>query len=163
MGLWARRERRYSMKGCHIIVPKLLEGEHAYILQHNDGRVIFAIPYEQAYTLVGTTDVSIQGDPGEAKIDDEEKHYLCEIINTYFTSQIGLKDIVWAYSGVRPLYGDDSMDASSISRDYYLDLQFSEHQNPILNIYGGKITTYRRLSEHALEILSDQLPECIPG
>ena len=146
------------VKGSHIIVTKLFEGEHAYILQNPDKRIIFAIPYEDDFTLIGTTDKPYEGDPSHPTIDPDETEYLCDSVNRYFTRQIGAGDVVGSYSGVRPLFDDGNENASEVTRDYVLRLGTGEAPQ-ILSAFGGKITTYRRLSEHALEDLAPFLPE----
>lgn len=136
------------VKGSHIIVPRLFQGDHAYIFQNDDQRIVFAIPYEQKYTLIGTTDVEYTGDLDEVRIEMEEVEYLCAAVNQYFRHQIKPEDVEWTYSGVRPLVDDGVNNASSVTRDYMLDIE--EYQGAhILNVYGGKITTFRKLSEHA--------------
>ena len=138
------------VKGSHIVVPRLFDGDHAYILQNTDRRVIFAIPYEHRFTLIGTTDIPFEGDATDVKITPEETAYLCDAVNRYFARQIGPADVVRSYSGVRPLYDDDSSaHPSTVTRDYVFDLAGSPGEAPLLSIYGGKITTYRRLAEHA--------------
>ena len=145
------------IKGSHIIVSKLFDGDHAYILQNPDKRIIFAIPYEDDFTLIGTTDKPYDGDPSHPVIDADETDYLCDSINRYFTRQIGPGDVVGSYSGVRPLYDDGAESASEVTRDYVLRLGTKDAPQ-ILSAFGGKITTYRRLSEHALEQLAPFLP-----
>ena len=145
------------VKGSHIIVPRMYEGEHAYILQNEDKRIIFAIPYERDFTVVGTTDKPFEGDPSAPRIDQDEIDYLCASINRYFATPIGPEDIVRSYSGVRPLFDDGAEDASAVTRDYVLKLGTSEGPQT-LSAFGGKITTYRRLAEHALEMLEPFLP-----
>ncbi|MDP2696940.1 glycerol-3-phosphate dehydrogenase [Thalassospira sp.] len=142
------------VQGSHIVVPKLFDHEYCYIFQNPDGRIVFAIPYEQDFTLIGTTDRDYQGDPGKVAISTDEIGYLCELANSYFSRQITPDDVVWTYSGVRPLYGDSSEDASSVTRDYVLEIDSHNNDAPLLNIYGGKITTYRKLAESALAKLS---------
>jgi glycerol-3-phosphate dehydrogenase len=141
------------IKGSHIIVPHLYEGEHAYILQNPDGRIVFTIPYEQHFTLIGTTDVPFDDDPSEVAISPDEIDYLCAIVGRYFARRISASDVVWSYAGVRPLYDDASENASAVTRDYVLDLEAASGEAPLLSVFGGKITTYRRLAEHALEKL----------
>lgn len=145
------------VKGSHIVVPKLFEHDKCYIFQNPDGRIVFAIPYEQNFTLVGTTDVDYKGDPSDTKISEDEVSYLCDLANHYFEKQVGPKDVVWTYSGVRPLYGEDSENASAVTRDYTLDLEGNQGEAPLLNIFGGKITTYRKLAEHAMQKLCDAM------
>ncbi len=142
------------VKGSHIIVRKLFDHPYAYIFQNPDKRIVFAIPFEREFTLIGTTDVEIKGDPGAARIDAAEIDYLCTMINRYFSRQIGPRDVVWSYSGVRPLL-DDGADASAITRDYRLEL--SEDGPPLLSVWGGKITTYRALAEEAVDMLARPL------
>lgn len=145
------------VKGSHIIVPRMYEGEHSYILQNEDKRIIFAIPYERDFTVIGTTDKPFEGDPSAPRIDQDEVDYLCASINRYFARPIGPADIVRSYSGVRPLFDDGEENASAVTRDYVLKLGTSEGPQ-VLSAFGGKITTYRRLAEHALEKLAPFLP-----
>ncbi len=138
------------VKGSHIIVPRIYLGDHAYILQNEDKRIVFAIPYEHKYTLIGTTDIDYTGDLEEVRIGMDEVEYLCAAVNEYFRHQIKPEDIAWTYSGVRPLLGDEQASASAVTRDYLLDVE--EYQGAkILNVYGGKITTFRRLAEHVAD------------
>jgi glycerol-3-phosphate dehydrogenase len=139
------------VKGSHIIVPRLFEHPYAYIFQNPDKRIIFAIPYQDEFTLIGTTDLEYSGDPGKVQIDADEINYLCQMANRYFTKQISADDVVWSFSGVRPLLEDSSQDASAVTRDYRLELE--NNSAPFLNVWGGKITTYRKLSEEVLDIL----------
>lgn len=148
------------VKGSHIIVPKLYAGEHAFILQNSDQRVVFAIPYQQHYTLIGTTDVDYNGDPLRVTIDDEEQQYLCTVTNRYFKKTISSKDIIWTYSGVRPLHQDQHGAASTVSRDYFLELNTEKNQTPIMSIFGGKITTYRLLAEQVLQKIKPYFSHC---
>jgi glycerol-3-phosphate dehydrogenase len=145
------------VKGSHIIVPRLFDGAQAYILQNPDGRIVFAIPYEQDFTLIGTTDVPWHDDPAAPAIDAQEIAYLCDSMNRYFTRKTAPTDIVRTYSGVRPLFDDGSDDASAVTRDYVLRLG-RDAAPQLLSIFGGKITTYRKLAEHALEKLAPYLP-----
>lgn len=138
------------VKGSHIVVPRLYAGDNAFILQNHDGRVVFAIPYEQRFTLIGTTDVSYAGDPGQVRISDGETKYLCDAVNRYFRRPITPADVWWTYAGVRPLADDDETDVSKITRDYRLELALSADRAPFLSVFGGKITTYRRLALMAL-------------
>lgn len=142
------------IKGSHIVVPRLYEGEHAFMLQNPDRRIVFAIPYEHDYTLVGTTDEPWEGLPGKAQISPEETDYLCETVRRYFARAIQPGDVVWSYAGIRPLYDDHAASASAVTRDYVLDLDGGDGAKaPLLSVFGGKITTYRKLAEHALEKL----------
>jgi glycerol-3-phosphate dehydrogenase len=138
------------VKGSHIVVPRLYEGDHAYTLQNPDGRVIFTIPYEQNYTVIGTTDVPFQGDPSDVRISAEEIDYLCESSNRYFRRVIAATDVKWSYSGVRPLSDDEAENVSRVTRDYRLDLRTIDGGAVMLSIFGGKITTYRKLAAAAL-------------
>lgn len=142
------------VKGSHIVTKRLYEGDHCYIFQNADDRVIFAIPYEQNYTLIGTTDVPHETGAGPVKITDEEVSYLCNAASEYFTKPITKDDVVWTYSGVRPLYDDQSDNASAVTRDYVFKTEEFAEGAPFLSIYGGKITTSRKLAEHAMEKLS---------
>lgn len=149
------------VKGSHIIVPRLFAGDHAFILQNIDKRIVFAIPYEEHYTLVGTTDVDFNDDPLAVSTDKDEQAYLCALINRYFKQTIKSTDIVWSYSGVRPLYQENSNeDASSVTRDYSLELNTDNDLAPILSVFGGKITTYRKLAEHVLQKIKPYFAHC---
>ncbi|MGH8237300.1 MAG: glycerol-3-phosphate dehydrogenase [Steroidobacteraceae bacterium] len=151
------------VKGSHIVVPRLFPGKHAFMLQNPDGRIVFAIPYEQKWTLVGTTDVPFSGDPAHVRITDDEIRYLCDTVNRYFQRSIGPSDVRWTYAGVRPLFDDASKSASHVTRDYRIELTQSPEHPPLLSIFGGKLTTYRRLAETVLEKLQDSLgssPRC---
>lgn len=142
------------VKGSHIVVPKLFEGKQAYILQNPDKRIIFAIPYHQQFTLIGTTDISWNESPDiSPTINQDETNYLCQSINSYFKKSIAPEDVIWSFSGVRPLYDDASSNASKVTRDYHLDLNKENGKAPLLSIFGGKITTYRRLAEHVMQHL----------
>jgi glycerol-3-phosphate dehydrogenase len=141
------------VKGSHIVVPRLYDGDHAFLLQHPDGRVVFTIPYQETFTLVGTTDVPYEGDPAEASISDDEIVYLCRTVSEYFVKSISPSDVRWTYAGVRPLSDDESTSASKVTRDYRLELTGAQGQPAVLSIFGGKITTYRRLAETALQKL----------
>ena len=145
------------VKGSHIVTPRLYEGDHAYILQNPDKRIIFAIPYEGEFTLIGTTDVPWEAAPGPMQIDADETAYLCESINRWFARPVSPADVVWSYAGVRPLYDDAASNAAAVTREYVLDLD-TDAGVPLLSVFGGKITTYRRLAEHALEKLGPHLP-----
>jgi len=143
------------IKGSHIIVPRLFDHPYAYIFQNPDKRIIFAIPYEEQFTLIGTTDLEYTGEPGQVTISADEVAYLCQMANRYFNKQIDAGDVVWTYSGVRPLLDDSSQNASAVTRDYLLECV--ENTPPFLNIWGGKITTYRKLAEEALAMLLPRL------
>ena len=155
----ARQDKGVRLiKGSHIIVPRLYEGEHAFLLQNPDRRVVFAIPYEGEFTLIGTTDEAWQGPPAHARIDAAETAYLCETVSRYFTATISPDDVVWSYAGIRPLYDDHAASASAVTRDYVLDLEDADGAAPALSVFGGKITTFRKLAEHALEKLAPYFP-----
>ena len=143
------------VKGSHIVVPKLFDHGHAYIFQNPDKRIIFAIPYERDFTLIGTTDVEHHGAIGAVKIDASEIDYLCEQASRYFAKPVTPGDVVWSYSGVRPLLDDESGDPSAVTRDYALDLDTA--LAPLLTVWGGKITTFRRLAEDAADLLMQPL------
>ena len=147
------------VKGSHFIVPKLYDTDEAYILQNEDGRIVFVIPYEDDFALVGTTDENYTGDPRAASISQEETDYLITITNKYFKTKITVKDIVHSYSGVRPLLEEENASAQELTRDYKFELKGREGEPALLNIFGGKITTYRKLAEHAVnklcEVFSD--------
>lgn len=147
------------VQGSHIVVPKLYEGEHAYILQNSDERIVFAIPYLNHFTLIGTTDLNYQGEPRRAKITPEETNYLCDIINHYFRTTLTPNNICWSFSGVRPLYQHHGeKKPSKATREYHLGLSHSRTQLPFLSVYGGKITTFRVLAEAVLAQLKPYLP-----
>ncbi len=149
------------VKGSHIVVPRVFEHDHAYIFQNPDKRIIFAIPYQDDFTLIGTTDVEVQGEPGTARIDDGEIAYLCEQASRYFAKPIVPADVVWTYSGVRPLLDDASGDPSAVTRDYLLE----KHTDgaPLLTVWGGKITTFRKLAEDAADDIGQMLGERRPA
>jgi len=152
LGLNTTRRTRL-VKGSHIVVPRLYAGEHAYILQNPDRRIVFTIPYETGYTLIGTTDLPYEGDPAQAVITAEETAYLCDSVNAWLARPITAADVVWSYAGVRALFDDGAATASEVTRDYVLDLDAPPGGARLLSVFGGKITTYRRLAEHALEKL----------
>jgi len=143
------------VKGSHLIFPRLFDGDHCYIFQNRDDRIIFAIPYERDFTLVGTTDQSFEGDPSGIQISEEEAQYICDAANEYLSVDISPDQAVSSYAGVRPLYDDSSSSNSTVTRDYVFELDGGANgdQPPLLSIFGGKITTYRKLAEHALEKL----------
>jgi glycerol-3-phosphate dehydrogenase len=140
------------VKGSHIVVPRLFAHRFAYIFQNEDRRIVFAIPYEHDFTLLGTTDVDFHGDPAAVSIDAAEVSYLCELANRYFRQPIAPGQVVWSYAGVRPLLADESTDPTSVTRDYALELD--REPAPLLSVFGGKITTYRRLAEEAVNRLA---------
>ncbi|MFC5460811.1 glycerol-3-phosphate dehydrogenase [Massilia niabensis] len=162
------------IKGSHIVVPRLFAHPHAYIFQHPDGRIVFALPYEEAFTLIGTTDIDYRGDLDKVAISAEETAYLCQLANRYFAQRITPADVVWSYSGVRPLVEDAAAHASAATRDYRLELDASVGSTsaPLLSVFGGKITTSRKLAEHAVDQLAAALGHrapawtanaCLPG
>ena len=151
------------VKGSHIVVPRLYEGAHAYILQNRDRRIVFVIPFEGKFSLVGTTDVPFAGDPGGVSISPEETRYLCDAVGAWFRDAPTPAEVAWSYAGVRPLFDDMSDDPSKVTRDYVLTLHGDRGEPALLNVYGGKITTFRRLAEHALEKLKPHLPAMKAG
>ena len=149
------------VRGSHIVTRKLFDHDRCYFFQGTDGRIIFAIPYEQDFTLIGTTDKDHTAAPSEAKCTDEERDYLLAFASQYFAKPVTRDDVVWTYSGVRPLYNDGAKSATAATRDYVLKLD--EDGPPLLNVFGGKITTYRRLAESALAKLSPFFPQAKPA
>ena len=139
------------VKGSHLIFPRLFEGDHCYIFQNRDDRIIFAIPYERDFTLVGTTDQLFKGDPAGIDISPEEADYICDAANEYLRNSISPEQAVASYAGVRPLYENNAASNSTVTRDYQFELD--EDGPPLLSIFGGKLTTYRKLAEHALQKL----------
>lgn len=138
------------IQGSHLIVPRLYEGEHAYILQNEDQRIVFCIPYLDRFTLIGTTDREYSGDPAQVAITEGETEYLLKVVNEHFNHQLDRADILHTYSGVRPLCNDESDNPSAVTRDYTLALSAGEGQPPLLSVFGGKLTTYRKLAESAM-------------
>jgi len=153
-GLTSRARLRLD-KGSHIVVPRLYPHDHAYLLQNDDKRVVFAIPYEQDYTLIGTTEVPADAPPA-APPTDQEVAYLCRAVGRWFKRAPELAEVVWRFSGLRPLYDNGARSASAASRDYVFELD--EAGAPALSVFGGKLTTYRRLAEQALARLARHLP-----
>ncbi len=147
------------VQGSHIIVRRKFSDPRAYFFQNPDNRIIFAIPYEQDFTLIGTTDRDYKGDPAKVRISEEEISYLCNAASEYFSEPVKPDDIVWTYSGVRPLFDDGASKAQEATRDYVLKVEEAEGEAPLLNIFGGKLTTYRRLAEHALEKIGAAIGE----
>ncbi|MBU4611265.1 glycerol-3-phosphate dehydrogenase [Achromobacter sp. GG226] len=144
------------VKGSHIVVRRQLASPHAFIFQNTDERIVFAIPYERDFTLIGTTDVDVTGQRGPIAISQDEIDYLCAAVNRYFAEPVTPADVAWTYAGVRPLLADGHEAAAEVTRDYRLDLD--TNGPPVLSIFGGKITTFRRLAEDALERLAPHLP-----
>ncbi|MGB0947554.1 MAG: glycerol-3-phosphate dehydrogenase, partial [Pseudoalteromonas marina] len=147
------------VKGSHIVVPRIHDEKEAYILQNKDQRIVFVIPFEDDYSLVGTTDVEHNGAAQDVKISDEEIDYLIDITNSYFKNHIKREDIVHTFSGVRPLLDDESINAQAVTRDYKLELSSESKHTPLLSVFGGKITTYRKLAEAAVDKLEDFYPQ----
>ena len=154
------RPRARLVKGSHIVVRRLVDGAQAYILQNDDKRVIFVLPYEQDFSLIGTTDVPYEGDPAAATIDSAEIEYLCRAVSRVFRQPVTPADVVHTYSGVRPLQDSGAETAAAVTRDYKLHLETTPA--PMLSIFGGKITTYRRLAEHAMHMLAPHLQSTRP-
>ncbi len=159
------------VKGSHVVVPKLFEHPYTYIFQNADNRILFAVPYENDFTLLGTTDVEVEGEPGTEQIEQSEIEYICRSVSEYFATPVTPDQVIWTYTGVRPLYDDASENASKVTRDYKLDLDLRKH-SPILSVYGGKITTFRKLAEQAVDMLKPHLniiepawtsTACLPG
>ncbi|MUK70840.1 glycerol-3-phosphate dehydrogenase [Aliivibrio fischeri] len=142
------------VKGSHIVVPKIHNEEQAYILQNKDNRIVFVIPYMEDFSIIGTTDVEYKGDPRKVAISEDEVSYLIDVVNQHFVEQIKRDDVVWTYSGVRPLCDDESDSPQAITRDYTLELEQELDQAPLLSIFGGKLTTYRKLGETAMKMLN---------
>ncbi|SFU77933.1 homodimeric glycerol 3-phosphate dehydrogenase (quinone) [Pseudoduganella namucuonensis] len=147
------------VKGSHIVVPKLFGHDDAYIFQHADGRIVFAIPYQEEYTLIGTTDIDYDGDPREVRISEPEVDYLCGLSNTYFKNKIAPADVIWSYAGVRPLVDNGAGSAQALTRDY--EIVTDRRAAPLLSVFGGKITTYRTLAENAVDSLAGMME--VPG
>ena len=159
-GIRDREKTLRLVKGSHIVVDRRYQGNHAYILQNHDRRMVFALPFQDRFTLIGTTDIPFDGDPARAAIDEGEIAYLCAAFNRAFAQPIGPGDVVWSYTGVRPLYDDAAGDPSSVTRDYKLELDGGPGGGaPLVTVLGGKITTYRLLAEHAMGLLCP----CFPG
>ncbi len=146
------------VRGSHIVTRKLFDHDRAYIFQTNDRRIVFAIPYETDFTLVGTTDLEHHGSPADATCTPEEAAYLRDAVSGYFKNPVTPDDVVWSYSGVRPLYDDGASSATAATRDYVLEVDDIDGKSPVLNVFGGKITTYRRLAEAALGKLQPHYP-----
>jgi len=146
------------VRGSHIVVPRLTGHDRAYIFQNSDKRIVFAIPYEEDFTLIGTTDVDVGDDPGAARISEDEIRYLCDAVSGYFRSPVAPSGVIHTYAGIRPLYDEagGAGAAQRATRDYVLD--YHAGPAPLLNVFGGKITTYRRLAEEALDRFRAQFP-----
>ncbi len=148
------REAVKLIKGSHIVVPRLYEGNQAYILQNHDNRIVFVIPYEGEYSLIGTTDVPFSQEPSRVAISEDEIEYLCQIVSEYFDKGVKPGDVVWSYAGVRPLFDDDADNPSAVTRDYVLSVNHVQGKAPLLSVFGGKITTYRQLAHSAMKDLA---------
>jgi glycerol-3-phosphate dehydrogenase len=148
-----RRNSLRLVKGSHVVVPRLYDGSQAFTLQTDDKRIVFIIPYQDDFTLIGTTDIPFTGDPSKVSASDEEVHYLCDLASEYLKTPITGSQAVWSYSGVRPLYDDGDVSASTVTREYVFDLDTAAGHTPLLSVYGGKLTTYRKLAEHAMSEL----------
>jgi glycerol-3-phosphate dehydrogenase len=151
------------IQGSHLIVPRLYEGEHAYILQNEDQRIVFCIPYLDRFTLIGTTDREYSGDPAQVKITEAETDYLLKVVNAHFNHQLSRDDILHTYSGVRPLCNDESDNPSAVTRDYTLALSGTSGEAPLLSVFGGKLTTYRKLAESAMAQLAPYFTQMRPS
>lgn len=147
------------VKGSHIVVRKFWEGEQAYLIQNSDKRVIFINPYENGRALIGTTDIAFEGDAADVRIDDSEIDYLITAVNRYFTQPLSPDDVLHAFSGVRPLFDDNADNPSAVTRDYLFDIDAEGDHAPMLSVFGGKITTFRKLAEHALDKLEPFFPD----
>jgi glycerol-3-phosphate dehydrogenase len=159
-------ESQYGIRliqGSHLIVPRLYEGENAFILQNEDQRIVFTIPYLDRFTIIGTTDREYEGDPNKVSITEGEIDYLLKVVNEHFKKQLSRSDILRTYSGVRPLCNDESDNPSAITRDYTLSLSGSAEEAPILSVFGGKLTTYRKLAESAMAQLAPFFPQMKPN
>jgi glycerol-3-phosphate dehydrogenase len=151
------------IQGSHLIVPKLYEGEHAHILQNEDQRIVFTIPYLNQFTLIGTTDREYTGDPAKVAITEGETDYLLQVVNAHFKKQLSRSDILHSYSGVRPLCNDESDNPSAVTRDYTLALSGHGEEAPLLSVFGGKLTTYRKLAESAMAQLAPYFKQAKPS
>ena len=151
------------VQGSHLIVAKRSTEHQAYILQNHDGRVVFVIPYQQDFSLIGTTDHDFKGDPANCQMTAQERDYLLQVVNDYFKDSLTPADILHSFSGVRALWADNSPQAAQVTRDYHLILEGQAHEAPLLSVYGGKLTTYRLLAEKALSLLAPALPKMKPA
>ncbi|TWI69394.1 glycerol-3-phosphate dehydrogenase [Pseudoduganella lurida] len=158
------------VKGSHIVVPRLPGHDDAYLFQHEDGRIVFVIPYERDFSLIGTTDVDYRGDPGVVRISEDEIRYLCDAAGRYLVTPVQPSDVVWSFAGVRPLLEDGDAKASAVTRDYRLEVESAGA--PLLTVFGGKLTTYRKLAEEAADLVGKALGQpgtawtadaCLPG
>jgi len=154
----ARRRRARLVKGSHLVVPRFWRGDHGFLLQNDDGRVIFVTPYEEDFAMIGTTDIPYAAAPESVQISEAEAQYLCAAVNRQLRCELSPADAVYSFSGVRCLVDDAKADPSAVTRDYVLDLATAAAHAPVLTVLGGKITTYRRLAEHALDLLRPHFP-----
>jgi glycerol-3-phosphate dehydrogenase len=145
-----RRSSLRLVKGSHVVVPRLYDGPQAFTLQTSDRRIVFIIPYQDDFTLIGTTDIPFTGNPAKVSASANEIQYLCALASEYLKTPVSARDAVWSYSGVRPLYDDGDVSASTVTREYVFDLDTFAGRTPLLSVFGGKLTTYRRLAEHAM-------------
>ncbi|MFT5048055.1 MAG: glycerol-3-phosphate dehydrogenase, partial [Porticoccaceae bacterium] len=146
------------VKGSHLVIKKFWQGDNSFLIQNADKRVIFINPYEGDYALIGTTDIPYEGDPSEVRVETDEVDYLLKALNRYFINQFTIRDVIDSFSGVRPLYDDNSDNPSTVTRDYLFDVDDVLGEAPLLCVFGGKITTFRKLAEHALDKLSPYFP-----
>jgi glycerol-3-phosphate dehydrogenase len=151
------------VKGSHLVVPRLYEGRQAYLLQNDDGRIAFVIPFEEDFSLVGTTEVPLAEPDAAPRIDDTEAEYLCALVSRFFRTPLTPDRAVWSYSGIRALYDDGRGSASAVSREYRLTVDGGAGEAPLLSIFGGKLTTYRHLAERVLDTLRPWLPGLRPS
>ncbi len=160
----ANSTRRIRLvKGSHLIVRKFWEGGHAYLLQNDDRRVIFVNPYAGDLCLIGTTDVPYEGRPEQVAVAQSEREYLLRVVNRYMRTQLSQEDILHEFSGVRPLHDDAHANPSAVTREYVFDVDGDSGRAPVLSVFGGKLTTYRRLAEHAMEKLAAYFPGLRPA
>ena len=155
----ATKLRLQLIKGSHIVVPRLHGGDHAFLLQNEDGRVIFVIPFKDRYSLIGTTEVVHESSPGPVEIEAHEIEYLCRAVSMYFKSQVKPADVVWSFAGLRPLCDDGNTDPDAITRDYVLEVDRPEGMAPLVSIFGGKLTTARRLAERLVNGMNQTFPD----
>lgn len=148
------------IKGSHIVVPRVHTQPQAYILQNEDKRIVFVIPWMDEFSIIGTTDVEFTGDPQNVTISESEINYLLKVYNGHFNKPLAREDVIWTYSGVRPLCDDESDSPQAITRDYTLDIHDIDGKAPLLSVFGGKLTTYRKLAEHAMDKLAAWYPHC---
>ncbi|MCZ7655301.1 MAG: FAD-dependent oxidoreductase [Rhodocyclaceae bacterium] len=157
------RESLRLVKGSHIVVPRLYAGEQAYLLQNDDGRIAFVIPFEDGFSLIGTTEVPLDAPDAAPQIDAAETDYLCSVVGRFFQAPPAPSQVVWPFAGIRALYDDGRGNASAVSREYRMTADGGPQEAPLLSIYGGKLTTYRHLAERVLERLRPWLPGLRPA